>query len=395
MPPPPPPPPELVPKGAGRPRKASPAPRQCQAKACTQHRAAYKELQEENKVLMAKLQRRQESFNSDLKGHIRAASIPLNERIHALQREAKCASKESTRTAYYRRERDSAQADVGCMYAELCALRVEVAALTRKEALRTRALEKTQNAYAKQLQVTSDNFDRGIRAARHSATGRVALAEREVVQLAKDAESRATELKAAEAAAEVASDDAAVSAEIAEQAVAGIETALLEAACAEKKRLEATEAQSSAEWATVLAVRREERARAALDRAKDNALPNAPMARSDEDWAALQDGAERKARQRNRDFLKVLFDCRSWSMEDLAWVLAKEEELPVLWRTRELTDMYMGETRVLMRKIETEDFGIEFGLYCHFELHMTQPAILQMTQVTPPRFTPPSPAPSH
>ena len=51
------------------------------------------------------------------------------------------------------------------------------------------------------------------------------------------------------------------------------------------------------------------------------ALP--PMGRSTEQWQSLSRDAERKARQRDQNFLTKIFESRSWRPDDVADVLLK------------------------------------------------------------------------
>lgn len=49
-------------------------------------------------------------------------------------------------------------------------------------------------------------------------------------------------------------------------------------------------------------------------------------------------------------------------------------------KTRPGYRIYLTETELLMKRLETEEFGLEFGLILHFEMNLTIPKILRVTQ---------------
>ena len=91
-----------------------------------------------------------------------------------------------------------------------------------------------------------------------------------------------------------------------------------------------------------------------------------PGERSMEEWAQLNNGARRKARQRERDHLRGFFGERAWSMRDVGRVLSEltEDEdgegpslLEALFDSSpEVQDIYVEKVRVLMKRVEADDW---------------------------------------
>ena len=73
-------------------------------------------------------------------------------------------------------------------------------------------------------------------------------------------------------------------------------------------------------------------------------------------------------------------------MSDLASTINKLQLLEELFNTREIFALYVSNVRKLMKWLEIEDYGIPFGLFLRFEIHITLPNILRLTQAASKKF---------
>ena len=222
-------------------------------------------------------------------------------------------------------------------------------------------------------------------AATRSAANQRAIrqAEARAAEAEMRAEKAEEERQAVEKAARerVAVEEAAVAdaeqreAEAREDAVNATEEAMLEVE-------DATSNKVDAEYALMLALRREERAKAAaakLEQQKADAVP-LPASRTEEEWATLRDGARWKAAQRDRDYLRYMFNGHAFRMNDLACVLAEFNLLDKLMDTPDMFAIYFQRVKELLVSCEQNHFGLEFALVLHYDLHLTPPKILEVTQ---------------
>lgn len=108
--------------------------------------------------------------------------------------------------------------------------------------------------------------------------------------------------------------------------------------------------------------------------------------RSVDEWAALGRCATYKAGQRERGYLRAFLQSHSWRPEDIAGALSAEGLLEPLFDTREGFQSYFDKVKVLVQKLEQEDFGIAFGLFLRYEMRMTTDKILRMTQAACKRY---------
>ena len=110
-------------------------------------------------------------------------------------------------------------------------------------------------------------------------------------------------------------------------------------------------------------------------------LPKGKQYSMDE-WAAITKNARYVSSHRDRLYLKGLFDDERFQMEDLASALNDLgilEEL--ILKTKAGFAIYFARVQELATTLERNDYGIEFALYLHFELHLPLKKILQITQV--------------
>ena len=141
---------------------------------------------------------------------------------------------------------------------------------------------------------------------------------------------------------------------------------------------EATEAMNDAVYAEMLARRREERAKAALENVD---LTSIPASRTEEEWIRLSRAARYKAAQRVRDYLMDLFTTHNFRMEDLSAVLGRLTLLNKLMDSPSMFAVYNARVEELRVKQECDDYGIEFALVLHYDFLMRPERILQMAQV--------------
>lgn len=108
--------------------------------------------------------------------------------------------------------------------------------------------------------------------------------------------------------------------------------------------------------------------------------------RTPEEWAALNAESRRKAAQREREHLRGFFTSHNWRVEDVAQVLAELKVVEQMFETRPFFDVFYKRVRSLMTWLERECYGLEFGLFLHFDMRLTIPKILQITQAACKRF---------
>lgn len=113
------------------------------------------------------------------------------------------------------------------------------------------------------------------------------------------------------------------------------------------------------------------------------AIPNLPSTRTVDEWAALSRQSRYKASQREREFLLGFLKMHdhSWRAEDISHVLDDMGLLKdIVLHTREGFKIYFSAVEELMKRLEDEEFGREFGMLLHFDMHLTIPKILRLTQ---------------
>lgn len=116
-------------------------------------------------------------------------------------------------------------------------------------------------------------------------------------------------------------------------------------------------------------------------------MPAIPSSRSADEWASLSRQAARKASQREREALRSLLGDHTWRPEDVADVLSEKDLLePILLRTRQGFRVYFAAVQKLVKQLEETEFGRDFGLLLHFEMHLSLAKILHITQAACKRY---------
>lgn len=178
------------------------------------------------------------------------------------------------------------------------------------------------------------------------------------------------------------------------EAVRGFEAATAEAAIAREEMAAefaaaaaAEEARTEAEYGRMLVQRQAERSKAKASRIEERLKELLPTAeRSADEWEGLSREAERKGAQRERDWLKALFKGHLFRPSDVAHTLADLNLIGPLFETKQFFTEYRERVEALMQHLQHVHFGESFGLYLHYEMRMTLPAILQATQAGCKRF---------
>ena len=116
----------------------------------------------------------------------------------------------------------------------------------------------------------------------------------------------------------------------------------------------------------------------AAEQTKGIARP--PVSRTAEQWTALERSAFLMAQKRERDYLHDFFKSHKWRMCDLAAALGKLQLIEAVFDTKEIYTLHMAKVRELMKDLEKEKLGIEFGLFLHYELRIPIPQIVRITQ---------------
>ena len=111
-----------------------------------------------------------------------------------------------------------------------------------------------------------------------------------------------------------------------------------------------------------------------------------PASRTKEEWAELSAGAFRKAQARERAYLGGLFSSHNFRMQDVAAAIAEMGCAEELFMTKPLFTLHYEAVKKLMTKLEMENFGEQFGLFLHCELHVPFAKVLLLTQAGCKKF---------
>ena len=293
-----------------------------------------------------------------------------------------------------------------------CAAGVKLRAAARNERARSRVVvveakeRGGHSAVASAAKVVARERKGAQRELAESGAVRIAHAKSEAdTRVAEVEAAAALEVEAAEAAVEAAEAAAEEAAEAAEAAAEAAEAAAesrveqLEEQLA-AARQEAAAARESMEEESALAVARarqegvdegaadreysEMLLRRKVERAKHKAATvelARPKGRSAAQWSGLSMESARKARSRERDALEALFvGSRAWAVSDVVDVLGDLDLLPEIFKSRQITELHVAEVRKIMARFESEDVGISFGLYLHFEMSLSLDRIRDITQ---------------
>jgi hypothetical protein len=124
----------------------------------------------------------------------------------------------------------------------------------------------------------------------------------------------------------------------------------------------------------------------ALERAKaraEAAICGAASSRTADEWLQPSREAEKKAKARERLWLRTVLANHGWRPSDMAAVLAELMEgrfIESLMDTPIFQKAFIARVNEPMKRLEEEHFGIQFGMFLHFEMPMTMPNILRLTQ---------------
>ena len=248
----------------------------------------------------------------------------------------------------------------------------EVAAAAAKDAVEAAARAKAARASMLAAQRLDDRRHR-----KELDEAWVQVDQASGVLLATGDEICAAEKRAADAEKRVAETEAQL-----QEMVEALDLAHEDAMEAAAEAAAGLEARDAAEHAHMLAERREERAKkkaAALAARVEKLAPKGKHYSPDE-WASLTRNARYQASFKARKYLLALFRDERFHMEDLGDVLAELRLLDQLMDSRAGFQVYYDRVDALMKQLERNDYGMEFGLFLRYEMHLTLPKILSVVQ---------------
>ena len=88
--------------------------------------------------------------------------------------------------------------------------------------------------------------------------------------------------------------------------------------------------------------------------------------------------ARRKASERDRKMWSELLN-GDQRLDGLVSVLKSQGRLDELFNVKELYEMHIGKVNDIMRMIEEEHYGVDFGLFLHYEMSLPLHKILRIT----------------
>jgi len=88
--------------------------------------------------------------------------------------------------------------------------------------------------------------------------------------------------------------------------------------------------------------------------------------------------ARRKASQRDRDMWSEVLN-GDQRLDGLVSALESQGRLDELFNVKELYEMHIGKVNDIMRRIEEEHYGVDFGLFLHYEMALPLHKILRIT----------------
>lgn len=162
--------------------------------------------------------------------------------------------------------------------------------------------------------------------------------------------------------------------------------AMTERAAASEKRAEDAEVlQDKAEAELRLAERREGYAKERHGVIKRKLKEVAPLTQRrttrDEDyWSEMSRWARYKAAERDASQIRTFLQSGSYRVSEIAVALEAEGFVEQIFETKPFFAVFFAKVEKLVKFIETEHFGIEFGLMLHYDLHLPVAKILQLTQ---------------
>ena len=335
----------------------------------------------EASALRKQLREEQKARDVLLVGDQRRMQVALDEMSSLLEvavKERKVSDQLRTYTVRVLREQE----------AEVAALKQRTASAEARHWMlqKERAKEARKAAtQARALQLRTDEVERRSAAA-EAVEARV---ERRHGKAQETAQLNAKKAKVAASAKVKEADERVVAAEHAvdtaqRDADAAIEEAEEEAQLAREARDEAHEATTDALHEVGVMRRREQRAKTTAEALRKKLEKVAPPTRdrTPEERAALSRDAARQVAHRERLYLRSIFTAHEYSMDDLAVVLNELKLLTALFDTKSGFSIHFDKVEKLMVDVEKREFGNEFGLYLHYELHLTLAKILQLTQAS-------------
>ena len=88
--------------------------------------------------------------------------------------------------------------------------------------------------------------------------------------------------------------------------------------------------------------------------------------------------AQRKASQSDRKMWSDVLN-GDQRLEGLVSVLKSQGRLDELFNVKELYGMHIGKMNEIMRRIEEDHYGVDFGLFLHYEMSLPLHKILRIT----------------
>ena len=112
----------------------------------------------------------------------------------------------------------------------------------------------------------------------------------------------------------------------------------------------------------------------------------APGEISEAAWASTKPDARRKQRSREIGYIRWFLDSRAWNMADWATVLSETREgdstrLDGLWDTRQVQARHFKAVRAIFATLESEHFGVKFGVHLYLEMGHTYDACTQTSNL--------------
>jgi hypothetical protein len=328
------------------------------------------EMRHELEKERAKLEQEQRMRSTLVEGIVRAAHADLvTENMHLKSRSDELEKDKKDRVRYKLIREEEATAKAGLAerlataLAEAARLEAKLAARDRKEAGDARALARDARQQGREEMDTS--------------------ARQQVGRAEIKASSTISSAEALAAAAIVAADERAASSEK--------RAAAAEAISASELVDDSRKAKDASEYDNFLSIRREERLRAKCEAMalKTTEGVSLPKSRTPDEWAALGSEARKTACRRDRLYLLNILNTHAWRAEDIAFAIANckiPNLVELMFKTQPFFTVYYRKTNELMAVLKEQHYGVSFALFLLYELRLTLPKVLSITQVGCKRF---------
>ena len=340
-------------------------------------RAALAAVKKEKAEVQRQLQHLQKQFWVEVEGQVRLVQIELDRARELLQAEMMMHSDTKINRAVILKqlrnlesERAELVAEVAAHTATIATLRGSLGAAARKERAVELASQKAERVRVGLVAAAHRRADAAESKAATASKQRLEDAERRV----REAEGRVLRLE--QLAHDAQQDAQAARAE-----------ALVETRAAAESAAEA----DGAKYQKLLAEQREARAKRKIEKLEQRQIETVPLPgeRSVDEWAALNNAARWKAAQLEREAIISFFKSRAWRFNDVADALVHLQWVGPLMKTTPFALVAFEREKQLVGEIETDHFGISFGLMLHYDAHLTIPKILAITQARVARLPPP------